>query len=135
MGKRRQFSPQKEDVQINISPLIDMVFILLIFFIVTTVFVEEEGIDVDKPKAGTESQVSDSAPVMLFVSQNGNIYYDDREIGLSQVRATVAQRIRKETVPVIIEVEPQASSGLMVRVMDEAKKGGAEEISVSAASK
>ena len=121
-------------MQINISPLIDMVFILLIFFIVTTVFVEEEGIDVDKPRLGEQKDISESRPIQFFVKKNGSIYFEEREIGLSQVSSTVGQRIREKKVPVIIEVEPAASSGLMVRVMDQAKLGGAKEVSVTAAS-
>ncbi len=120
MSNRRNISGGDENIDINISPMIDMVFILLIFFIVTTVFVEEEGLDVNKPSPGGQNNL-DNETVVLHITKSGSILYGGKEIGLSGVRATIRNKMQREILPLILEVEPEAPSGIMVRVMDEAK--------------
>ncbi len=131
MAKHRTLYSHEDDVRINISPMIDMVFILLIFFIVTTVFVDEVGMDVDKPSRTVSQRAGESEPVLISVTKNNNVFHKSKEIGLNGVRSMVSHLLAKKTAPVIIEVDAQVSSGFMVRVMDEARLGGAEEISVS----
>ncbi len=120
MSHRRSISGGDEGIDINISPMIDMVFILLIFFIVTTVFVEEEGLDVNKPSPGGSTDL-DNETVVFRITKGGSVIYEGKEIGLSGVRATVRNKMQREVLPLILEVEPEAPSGIMVRVMDEAK--------------
>ncbi len=120
MGHRRNITGGNEGIDINISPMIDMVFILLIFFIVTTVFVEEEGLDVNKPSPGGANNL-DNETVVFHITKSGSVLYEGKEIGLSGVRATVRNKMQREVLPLILEVESEAPSGLMVRVMDEAK--------------
>ncbi len=120
MSNRRSISAGEESTEVNISPLIDMVFILLIFFIVTTVFVEEEGLDVNKPQPSAATSL-DNETVVFFVNKAGQVFYEDREVGLSGVRATVRNAMQKKDLPVIIEVAAEAPSGVMVSVMDEVK--------------
>ena len=132
MSKRRFLRGSDDAIDLNISPLIDMVFILLIFFIVTTVFVEEEGIDVNKPTPGAPSQSSEENKIIILeITQHGKILHEGVELGLNSVRSTVSKLNRREKLPVIIEANPKAPSGIMVRVMDEARQGGAETISIS----
>ena len=120
MGKRKNISGGDDRIDINISPMIDMVFILLIFFIVTTVFVEEEGLDVNKPSPGGANNL-DNETVVFHITKGGSVIYEGKEIGLSGVRATIRNKMQHEVLPLILEVEPEAPSGIMVRVMDEAK--------------
>lgn len=117
--------------EINISPLIDMVFILLIFFIVTTVFFEETGVDVDKPEA-TTARALDRESIQIAVTADGRIVHGGQDIGLSGVRPTVRRHVQREPLPVILQVDERAGAGLVVRVIDEAKLGGAVAISLSA---
>ena len=131
MRRRRSVLGSEESMDINISPLIDMVFILLIFFIVTTVFVEETGVEVDKPEAASALQL-DSNSVLIAVTSKGQVVYGGKEIGVNGVRAIVRRLTNKEEIPVIVQVDEGANAGLVVRVIDESKLGGAKNISLSA---
>ena len=131
MKVRRSVASAEDTVDINISPLIDMVFILLIFFIVTTVFVEETGVEVEKPEAASAVQL-DKNSVLIAVTSKGQIVYGGKEIGINGVRAIVRRLTNKEEMPVIIQVDEGANAGLVVRVIDESKLGGAKNISLSA---
>jgi biopolymer transport protein ExbD len=115
---------------IDISPMIDCVFILLIFFIVTTTFVEETGVEVDKPQAASAVQLEKTS-ILIAVTAGGEVVYGGREIGLGQVQALVRRMLQKEDVPVIIQADAAAPSGLLVRVIDEAKLGNATRVSIA----
>jgi biopolymer transport protein ExbD len=131
MRRSRRGSSGGEAVDINLSPLIDMVFILLIFFIVTTVFVEETGFDIVKPEAVSARRL-DRESIQIGVTAGGQIVYGGQEIGLQGVRPIVRRLVQREELPVIIQVDEKASGGIIVRVIDEAKLGGASSISISA---
>lgn len=131
MGRFRQSgSDEGNESGIDISPLMDCVFILLIFFIVTTTFVEETGVEVDKPQAASAVQLEKTS-ILIALTQKGEVVYGGREIGLSGVRPLVKRMLQKEEVPVIIQADTEVQSGLLVRVIDEAKLGGAEKVSVA----
>ncbi|MEY2980344.1 MAG: ExbD/TolR family protein [Planctomycetota bacterium] len=115
---------------IDMSPLIDCVFILLIFFIVTTVFVEETGVEVDKPQAASASQLEKTS-ILIALTDKGQIVYGGREIGISGVQPLVKRMLQKEDIPVIIQADQASQSGLLVRVIDEAKLGGATKVSLA----
>ena len=115
----------------NISPLIDMVFILLIFFIVTTVFVDEQGLGVNKPEPTAEAKTMENDTIVFTLLNSGQIFFEKNEISINTVRAKISELTRKEKLPVIIEVDNAAPSGTMVRIMDEATLAGAEAISLT----
>jgi len=118
------------DSSIDISPLIDCVFILLIFFIVTTTFVEETGVEVDKPQAASAVQLEKTS-VLIALTEKDEVVYGGREIGISGVRPLVKRMLQKEDVPVIVEADAKADTGMLVRIIDEAKLGGAQKVSVA----
>ncbi len=130
----RKFSvseSEESDAQIDISPLIDCVFILLIFFIVSTTFVEETGVEVDKPEAASASQLEKES-ILIAVTAEGKIVYGGNDIGIGGVQPIVRRLVQKdESVPCIVQVDEKAPSGLFVRVIDEAKLGGAKKVSVA----
>ena len=130
MQGRRYLEEEDDRSEINISPLIDMVFILLIFFIVTTVFVEETGIDVDKPVANSSRQLEKKS-ILIALSASGQVVYGGREIGVQGVRAVVSRLCEKQALPVILQTDKSVHADLIVSVMDEAKAGGANLISIS----
>ena len=131
MGRFHQISSDdNSESGIDISPLMDCVFILLIFFIVTTTFVEETGVEVDKPQAASSVQLEKTS-ILIALTQKGEVVYGGREIGLSGVRPLVKRMLQKEDVPVIIQADASAQSGLLVRLIDEAKLGGAEKVSIA----
>ena len=116
--------------EINISPLIDVVFILLIFFIVTTVFVEETGVDVEKPRAATQQDLQKNS-ILIGITPSGQVFYGGREIGVNGVRPTVERLLRTEEKPVIIQADRQTPTEKTVSVLDEAKLAGAPSVFVS----
>lgn len=131
MGRFRDTADDDlNEAGIDMSPLIDCVFILLIFFIVTTVFVEETGVEVDKPQAASASQLEKTS-VLIALTSKGEVVYGGREIGVSGVRPLVKRMVQKEDLPVIIQADQASQSGLLVRIIDEAKLGGATKVSVA----
>ncbi len=123
MAIKRRFSDDGGSDEINISPLIDMVFILLIFFIVTTVFVEETGVEVNKPQASSATDL-DKNSILIAITAEGKVVYGGREIGPSGVRSTVRRLVQQDDMPVIIQADKTVSVELLARVLDEAKLGG-----------
>ena len=115
---------------IDMSPLIDCVFILLIFFIVTTVFVEETGVEVDKPQAASSMQLEKTS-ILFALTEKGEVVYGGRDVGVGGVQSIVKRLLQKEQLPVIIQVDKAAPSGMLVRVIDEAKLANAEKVSLA----
>ena len=130
MARRSLTNGMQAPEEINISPLIDMVFILLIFFIVTTTFVEETGVEVDKPQAASSVQLEKTS-ILLAITDKGEIVYGGREIGIAGVQPLVKRMMQKEEVPVIVQADQNVPSGLLIRVIDEAKLAGAEKVSIA----
>jgi biopolymer transport protein ExbD len=130
MKYRRSLTEADEVSEINVSPLIDMVFILLIFFIVTTVFVEETGVEVDKPQAASAVDLEKNS-ILIAVTEKGQVVYGGQEIGIAQVRPMVRRLIQAEDMPVIIQGDERVNYGLVLQVVDEAKLGGATKVSLA----
>jgi biopolymer transport protein ExbD len=131
MRRFRHAVPAQTATEINLSPLIDVVFLLLIFFIVTTVFVEETGIKVSKPRAaGSEDLAKQS--ILLAVSADGRVYHGGREIGTDSVRAVVAALLEQQPdTPVIVRADAATPTQATVSVVDAAKLAGAESVSLA----
>ncbi|MDQ7008351.1 MAG: biopolymer transporter ExbD [Acidobacteriota bacterium] len=127
---RKLGSGDEESTGIDMSPLIDCVFILLIFFIVTTTFIDETGVEVDKPQAASSVQLEKNS-VLLAVTGEGQVVYGGRQIGVAGVQPLVKRMLQKEEVPVIVQADGQARASLMVRVIDEAKMAGAQKVSIA----
>lgn len=119
-----------ETAGIDMSPLIDCVFILLIFFIVTTTFVDETGVEVDKPQAASSVSLEKTS-VLLAITAKGAVVYGGQEIGVGGVQMVVKRMLEKEQIPVIIQADQNVPAGLLVRVIDEAKLGGCQKVSLA----
>jgi biopolymer transport protein ExbD len=131
MGRFREFMQEEDSGPgIDLSPLIDCVFILLIFFIVTTTFVEETGVEIDKPQAASSVQLEKTS-VLIALTEKGEVVYGGREIGISGVQPLVKRMLQKEDVPIIIQADAAVQSGLLIRIIDEAKLAGAVKVSVA----
>ncbi len=118
MTTRRKNNENSENSSVNISPLIDVVFIMLIFFIVATVFVNEVGLDVSSRGGHGAKDVS---PIVFHITNSGEVFSEGKAIGFAGVRVVTRNKMQTKLLPVIIEVETEAPSGAMVRVMDEVK--------------
>src|SRR5690606_22195351 len=95
---------QEHQRGIDLSPLLDVVFIMLIFFIVTTVFVKETGVEVDKPQALSTTQLEQSV-IMVAITREGQVVYDGANIGVAGVRGTVSQLIQSQMRPVVVQAD------------------------------
>ena len=121
-----------ENTDINLSPLIDMVFLLLIFFMVTTVFVDETGVDIEKPVAASAQDLEKNS-ILIAVTENGEIRYGGREVNPGGVRGLVARLLRERDMPVIVLADERAHTGTVVNVIDQCKLAGAGTVSIAAA--
>ena len=132
MGRFSDLSEEENETGIDISPLIDCVFILLIFFIVTTVFVEETGVDVDRPTAAAASQLEKNS-ILIALTDRNEVVYGGRTIGVNGVRPLVTRLVTAEKdMPVIIQADRGSQSGTLVKIIGEAKAAGAQVVSVAA---
>ena len=122
----------EDETEINITPMLDIVFIMLIFFIVTTSFVKEPGIDPQRPPAQTAQEQS-RANVLIAISSTGEIWMDKRAVELAEVRVMVEAILSEnpESSAVIIADE-EADSGILIDLMDQIQLGGIGNISIAA---
>jgi biopolymer transport protein ExbD len=122
MSKRGSIlSDEAEMSDINISPMIDMVFILLIFFIVTTVFVQEPGVEVQREYAMSALDLEKNS-ILIAITEDGDVVYGGSTIGIVGVRGVVKRLTAdNEAMPVILQVDRAAPAGTVIRVIDEAK--------------
>jgi biopolymer transport protein ExbD len=130
MAKRRHNREEGEEVDINLSPMIDCIFILLIFFIVTTVFVEETGVEVNKPDASSAVQLEKNS-ILIAITPDDKVIYGGKDIGVTGVAPQIKQLLLKEDLPVIIQADRGASHGVFAQVYGEAKLAGATKINFS----
>lgn len=127
---RRQYMEETTS-EINLSPLIDVVFLLLIFFIVTTVFVEETGVQVSKPRAASAQDLEKQA-ILIAVTAEGKVWQGGREIGIDGIRAVVTTLLEENPeTPVIIRADEATPTARTVAVIDAAKLAGAETVSLA----
>ncbi len=132
MRKRHSRRQSGAIAEVNMTPLIDMVFILLIFFIVTTSFVKETGVDVSRPSAKTAVK-KELANILISITPNGEVWMDKRQIDRRAVRANV-ERMHAENPEgsVIILADKEAKTGLLIEVMDQARLAGVANVSIAA---
>lgn len=121
-----------EDATLDMTPMLDIVFIMLIFFIVTTSFVKESGIDVNRPSAQSTEQ-KDRAHILIAISDVGEIWVQKRQIDVRSVRANI-ERLKAESPEggVVIQADKDARSGLLVQVMDQVRLAGVADVSIAA---
>jgi len=130
----RKVRTEEEDAQIDMTPMLDIVFIMLIFFIVTTVFVfvKEAGIEVNKPDA-SQAILHKNANIFIAVTEDGNVWLDKREVAPDSVRANIERLLTEQpTDYVIIQADIKAKHGLVVEIMDQVKAAGVNRVSVAA---
>lgn len=130
----RSFSNRNaaEEDNIDLTPMLDVVFIMLIFFIVTASFVKESGIEVNRPKAETSTQQS-KANILIAINDQGEIWINKRKIDISSVRANIEiLHAENPQGSVVIQADEEAKTKLLVAVMDASREAGVYNISISA---
>ncbi|MCL1074966.1 ExbD/TolR family protein [Shewanella dokdonensis] len=129
---RKKHSSIDEEAQIDMTPMLDIVFIMLIFFIVTTSFVKPSGLDYNKPQAAHATS-KPSANIFIGVSKTGVIMMENRQVDIERVSANVERMLAEAPeAAVLIQADKEAKHGLVIRVMDQVKAAGIDKISVSA---
>ncbi len=124
---------ESTEADINMAPLIDMIFILLIFFLVTASFVRESGVEIQRPEAAS-AESEDAVGLMIGVTPAGEIFIDGRAVALRRVRAVVERFLLENPAGgVLIEADRDCRSGRLVAVLDQCRLAGAEKVAVSAA--
>lgn len=130
----RRFSQKKskEETEINLTPMLDVVFIMLIFFIVTTSFVKETGIEINRPSAKSTDQKS-KANILIAIRNNNEIWIDKRMVDIRSVRANI-EKLKAENNAegsVVIQSDSESKTGVLVKVMDQVRLAGIFNISIS----
>lgn len=128
-----RYREKKEDMQdINISPLIDMVFILLIFFAVNASFIKEAGVEIERPSARS-AVTQEQANIMIAVTANGEVWVDRQRVDPRSVRGHV-ERLHAENPEgaVVILADDESQTGLVIEVLDQARLAGVENVAVAA---
>jgi len=126
-----QFEDEEEDA-VNLTPMLDVVFIMLIFFIVTASFVKEAGIDVNRPNAATAER-KEKGNILVAISENNQIWIDRRQVNPRALRANI-ERMHAENPngAVVIQADEESKNKLLVQVMDAARMVGVKNVSIAA---
>ena len=127
-----RYRERKETIEdINISPLIDMVFILLIFFMVSTTFVKDMKLDLNRPAASSSSTASTKA-IRLYIDNLGDIYLDGEPVRVWVVQSRIRDLLDASTgKSVLVVTDDQVPSGRLVEVIDQARLAGANDVGVA----
>ncbi|MGR6034977.1 MAG: ExbD/TolR family protein [Candidatus Nitrosoglobus sp.] len=132
MRRRHSQRQSGSAVSINLTPMIDMVFILLIFFIATTSFTKETGVEVNRPSAKTAVS-KERSNIFIVVHANNEIWMDKRQIDIRTVRANV-ERMQAENPEgsVVIVADKDSKTGLVIEIMDQVRLAGVSDVSIAA---
>jgi biopolymer transport protein ExbD len=129
--RKRHHEP--DDAEINITPMLDIVFIMLIFFIVTTSFVKESGIDMSRPSNQPPKTEKISEVIFVKIDATGQIFVKERPTDIRAVRANIESGLAvKPDASVVVAASREADAGLLVRVVDQARVAGADRVSLVA---
>lgn len=132
MSRRHAASVEGEETGIDLAPMLDFVLNLLIFFIITTSFVKEAGIQVTRPQALT-AEHKDSGNILIAIRPNGDIWMDKRKINLREVRGAIERlHIERPDDTVVIIADKDSQTGVLTKVMDQVKLGGVGDVSIAA---
>jgi biopolymer transport protein ExbD len=127
---RRRYA--EDDTDINITPMLDVVFIMLIFFIVTSSFVKEAGVDVNRPQAVT-AEVKERGNILVAITEDGQIWIDKRQVDIRALRANIERLLAENPQgTVVIQADKNSRNGLLVQVMDAARLAGVANVSIAA---
>ena len=129
---RRRRSRDMDESEVNLTPMLDVVFIMLIFFIVTASFVKEAGIDITRPPAATAER-KERGNIMVAITATDQIWVDRRQVDPRALRANI-ERLHAENPQgsVVIQADKDSKNGLLVQVMDAARLSGVSNVSLAA---
>ena len=133
MRSRRHAAPESAETGIDLAPMLDFVMNLLIFFIITTSFVREAGITVNRPEAIT-SMPEANGNILIAIRPNGEIWMDRQQVDIRMVRPMIERlHVERPDDSVVIVADKASKTGMLAKVMDAVRAGGIEEVAVGAA--
>ncbi len=122
----------EDEAAIDMTPMLDIVFIMLIFFIVTATFVKESGLDVTRPDAQT-AEKKDKTGILIAISEDGDVWINKRKVDVRAVRANIERLLAENPGGgVVIQADKQSEVDVLVQVMDAARLAGAPAVSIAA---
>lgn len=131
MRRRRSLAAEGGDAgEVNLTPMLDVVFIMLIFFIVTTSFIKESGVEIERPESSAASPQPD-AQLMVAITPEGAVWVDGRPVDAHRVGDEVAALVSGDG-GVVIQADREATTGLLIEVMDRIREAGVEQVAVAA---
>jgi biopolymer transport protein ExbD len=131
--RSRRHTAEIEETGIDLAPMLDFVLNLLIFFIITTSFVKEAGITVDRPIAEM-AEHKDSNNILIAIRSNGEIWMDRRQVDLREVRPIIERlHVERPDDTVVVIADKSSRTGILAQVMDEVKQGGIKDVAIGAA--
>jgi biopolymer transport protein ExbD len=123
---------EPDEGNVDITPMLDVVFIMLIFFIVTATFIKESGIDVDKPEAAT-AIVEEKASILITIDERNKIWIDQRQVDIRSVRSIIERKHAENPQgSVVIQADTDSQNETLVQVMDASRRAGVYEIALGA---
>ena len=129
---RRRRSREADESEVNVTPMLDVVFIMLIFFIVTASFVKEAGIEINRPSAAT-AQRKERGNILVAITESGQLWIDKRRVDARALRANI-ERLSAENpkAGVVIQADVNSKNGILVEVLDAARLAGIRDVSIAA---
>ena len=122
---------QEDESEINLTPMLDVVFILLIFFIVTANFIKDPGLEINRPDSET-AEITENAAILIAIGPAGEIYMDGRRIDVRQVKANVIRLMAENPQgAVVMQADEKATAEKIIAVMDEVREAGVIDISIA----
>ncbi|EZQ13941.1 MAG TPA: biopolymer transporter ExbD [Candidatus Pseudomonas excrementavium] len=132
MRMRRHSAGNDDEAGIDLTPMLDVVFIMLIFFIVTSTFIKTTGIEVNTPTADSSEQ-QPKGNILIAVDPNGEIWIDRQQVDIRAVRAAVERmRVDQPDSTVVVQADRDARSGLVIQVMDQVRMAGVQDVALAA---
>jgi biopolymer transport protein ExbD len=129
----QRHSAENEETGIDLAPMLDFVLNLLIFFIITTSFVKEAGITVNKQQAFT-AEHKESGNILIAIRPNGDVWMDKRRVDVREIRPLIERlHIERPEDTVVIIADRESATGVLTKVMDQVKLGGVSEVSIATA--
>ncbi|SIQ00572.1 ExbD/TolR family protein [Marinobacterium stanieri] len=131
MRQRLNLDTLENDAEIDMTPMLDIVFIMLIFFIVSTSFVREAGVEIERPVSST-AEVKENQGVMLAITATDEVWLDRQPVDVRMIRPTLERlKVEQPDLGVMIQADKEAKTGLLVEVMDQVKMSGVEQVAVA----
>ena len=131
--RRNAAGHNSEETGIDLAPMLDFVLNLLIFFIITTSFIKEAGVVVNKQEALT-AESKESGNILVAIRPNGDVWMDKRRVDIREVRSLIERlHVERPEDTVVIIADKESNTGMLTQVMDQVKLGGVSEVSIATA--